>query len=73
MKDESHITRDQIRWSVIFAGWTLIGLFFISRNIVTQVTRGQPLSWYRPVLAEMLYWQIWALFTAWVFRFLRRH
>jgi len=59
-------------WPLSFIAWTLIGAFFIGRNLVLYRTRGVPIAWDRGVLFELVYWYTWALLTPLVFRIARR-
>jgi len=70
--DESFNPDEWIKWRVIFLGWTIIGLFFVGRNIVSAVSRGQMLAWHRAILFEIIYWQLWAVWTPLIFRVARR-
>lgn len=62
-----------IRWGIVFFGWTIIGAFFVSRNIVSTLSRGQAIAWHRHILFELLYWYIWALLTPLIFRLADRY
>lgn len=71
-KDEPFKDDDWIKWRVIFLGWAIIGLFFVGRNIVQQVSRGQPIAWHRAILFEMIYWMLWGALMPLIFRVARR-
>src|ERR1043165_3143669 len=72
MKAESIKEQHWTRWSLIFLGWTCLGLFFISRNVVLALSRGRTPDWVQGILFEMIFWQLWALMTPLIFSFLRR-
>lgn len=62
-----------MKLGAIFGGWTLIGLFFAGRNIVSAISRGAPIVWDRSVYFEIIYWIIWGLFTPVIYWFVRRY
>jgi two-component system LytT family sensor kinase len=47
----------------IFLAWTIIGLFYAGRGIVTFAERPGPIPWDRAVLFELIYWYVWAALT----------
>jgi two-component system LytT family sensor kinase len=56
----------------IFLAWTVIGLFYAGRSIVTFAERPGPIPWDRAVLFELIYWYVWAALTPLVLRFAQR-
>src|ERR1044072_9844376 len=58
------------RW--VFLGWTIIGIFFVGRNIASAVSRSAPINWHRAVIFEFTSWYIWALLTPFIFWYARR-
>jgi len=64
-------------WAVIFAAWTLIGVFFATRPYVRALSTGQPVPGLRMLIPSLADAYTWALFTppilrlADVFRFRR--
>jgi sensor histidine kinase YesM len=69
---EAVAQRPWLKWIVILIGWSLIAIFFGSRNIVNYTSRGLPIQWFFDVLAEMIYWYIWAPLTPVIFWFAGR-
>ena len=73
MREVNAAERRRIRWALIFLCWTVIGLFFAGRNIVSAISRGAPIAWARGVCFEVIYWLTWGLFTPVIFSFARRY
>ena len=49
------------RWAIVFALWTLLGLFFASETFFAFQLGGQSISWRQALLYELPGWYMWAL------------
>ena len=49
------------RWAIVFALWTVLGLFFASETFFAFQLNGQPISWQQALFFELPGWYIWAL------------
>ncbi len=67
------------RWGLIFAIWTLFGLFLASQMYMDYSRRDLPFQWHKILFLEMSYGYVWALLTplilwlARLFRIERNH
>jgi two-component system, LytTR family, sensor kinase len=59
-----------LRLIIILAGWSLIAIFFASRNIVISLNLALPFEqWRFGVITEIVYWYIWVPLTPLIFWF----
>lgn len=66
MASEPHgefLSRRWQRWGVILAIWTIVGLFYASRDFLMASVRGQPLPTPRELVPTMLDAYAWAVLT----------
>lgn len=59
-------------WIVIAAVYVVVTLYFILQSVLPDLTLGRPVNWQREVLAESVYWLIWAAITPLILAFTRR-
>lgn len=63
-----------LKWSLVFLGWTLIGLFFGSQlYLFSSLGFGMPTSWGRATVSGLTDWYIWGAIAPLVFWFSRRY
>lgn len=72
MKDKQAARRRRIKFGLIFAGWTLFGLFFTSQEYLRMAYAGRPLDLRRTLAAWMGSAYVWAVLTPLVFYLARR-
>lgn len=60
---ERFIQRRWVSWSVIFACWTLYGIFFALQVTVQQVYMGRPVTWWNNFAAWLICGYVWAILT----------
>ena len=51
------------RWVLIWLAWTAAGLFYISQDFITRLTRNESIPWRNVVIAWMAAMYICAAFT----------
>ncbi len=51
------------RWGIIFAGWTVIALFFTGQIYYTRLLSEKPLTWRESASQQFIYPYLWALGT----------
>lgn len=66
----SRIRRRPGAW--MLAAWTLFGLYYGTRNVISATARGRQIDWNRDFLYELIYWYGWALMTPLILWFSRR-
>lgn len=60
---ERFIQRRWVSWSVIFACWTLYGIFFASQVSVQQLYMGRTVTWRNNFAAWLVCGYLWAILT----------
>src|SRR5262249_3386030 len=61
------------RWILIWAGWTLIGLFFSTQiYLIFSVMQEKTISWWWAIRSTVPDWYVWALFTIFILQLSRR-
>jgi two-component system LytT family sensor kinase len=60
---ERFIQRRWVSWGVIFACWTLYGIFFASQVTVQQVYMGRPITWGNNFASWLICGYLWAALT----------
>jgi two-component system LytT family sensor kinase len=60
---ERFIQRRWVSWGVIFACWTLYGIFFASQVTVQQAYMGRPITWANNFAAWLICGYLWAGLT----------
>ncbi|MBD0370493.1 MAG: histidine kinase [Pyrinomonadaceae bacterium] len=73
MMRERFIQRRLVSWSVIFACWTLYGIFFASQVTLHQVFMGYPVTWRDNFAAWLLCGYLWAMLTPPILYLSRRY
>jgi sensor histidine kinase YesM len=63
MRGETNGRRRLVTWGLIFACWTLYGLFFGSQSIAQQAYWGEPVMWKRTLLSWLVCGYVWAILT----------
>jgi len=61
-----------LKWCLIFAGWTLAALFYMSHALFSNSYRRQPLVWWRVLTWDLVFCYLWFLLTPIVLRLCRR-
>jgi hypothetical protein len=61
------------RAGLIFAVWTLLGLFDASHSIIRYASAGDPVAWYNVLAMCLALWYCWAFLAFFVFRLARRY
>jgi signal transduction histidine kinase len=59
----------------MFVAWTIFGLYYGARNVISAFARGRQIDWSRDFLYELIYWYSWALMMpliVWLVRRARR-
>jgi sensor histidine kinase YesM len=51
------------RWGIIFAGWTVIALFFTGQLYYSRLLSEKPLTWREAASSQFIYPYLWALGT----------
>jgi two-component system LytT family sensor kinase len=64
MMQERFIQRRWVSWSVIFACWTLYGIFFASQVTLQQAYMGRAVTWRNNFAAWLVCGYLWAMLTA---------
>jgi len=59
-------------WLLILATWVGVALFFMGQNVVSYLSRGSPVNWFRAAGLEFLYWTPWVVLTPALFWVARR-
>ncbi len=57
---------------LLLAGWLVLAVFFIARNVIVAASLGQPVDWEWSVFHEALYWLVWAAFAMLIFAWAER-
>src|SRR5438045_2383272 len=60
------------RAGLLFAVFTLLGLFNASHSIIRYASAGDPVSWYNVLAMCLTLWYCWAFLAVFVFRLARR-
>jgi len=58
-------------WLAVWAGWTILGLFFAVSSSLTYLSMGRAANWTLSIQRSLLEWWLWALLTpivAWLAR-----
>src|SRR5262249_52260530 len=68
-----------VRWSLIFLGWTLLGLFFATQNYINAYLQGsyaaytkRALTWRQAVVLSLSEWYLWAMLAPLILWLARR-
>lgn len=61
-----------VKWSLIFAGWTLDAFFGTSQVLFVNIYRGNQLVWWRVLTWNLVFCYLWFLLTPIVLRLSRR-
>ncbi|HEY0319526.1 MAG TPA: histidine kinase [Pyrinomonadaceae bacterium] len=69
---ERFIQRRWVSWSVIFACWTLYGIFFASQVTVQQAYMGRAVTWRNNFAAWLVCGYLWAMLTPLILYLSRR-
>lgn len=64
--------RRSIRWALILAAWTLIGVFNAGQMYLAFLRTNQPASIFRFLRFGLLYWYLWAVLSPLIVRLGRR-
>jgi two-component system LytT family sensor kinase len=60
------------KWGLLFASWTLFGLFFASQVLISRAYRGRPLNFWHTLSIWLICAYIWAGLTPLILYFSRR-
>ncbi|HEX8265716.1 MAG TPA: histidine kinase [Pyrinomonadaceae bacterium] len=52
-----------LKWSLIFAGWTLVAFFYASQTLIANGYRANPLVWWRVLTWDLVIYYLWFLLT----------
>src|SRR5438105_1555606 len=69
---ENHRRSAWARAGLLFAIWTLLGLFDASHSIIRYASAGDPVPWYNVLAMCLTLWYCWAFLAIFVFRLARR-
>jgi sensor histidine kinase YesM len=69
---ERFIERRLVSWGVLFACWTLYGIFFASQVTVQQAYMGRPITWANNFAAWLICGYLWAALTPLILYLSRR-
>jgi len=70
---EERIKRRLLRWSLLFACWTFLGLFSASQVYIRYAyNSNQPSSWRQALSVAIPDWYAWGILSPLIFRFARR-
>ena len=62
-----HVWRGRLtRWAMIFAGWTVIALFFTGQYYYSRLLSEHPLTWREAAAQQFIYPYLWAFGTVFV-------
>jgi two-component system LytT family sensor kinase len=61
-----------VRWYLIFAFWTFVGLFMASEDYLSYILGGHSVAWYKLLIAQLPFAYVWALMTPFLLWLVRR-
>jgi len=65
--------RKWIRWTMVWAGWTLIGLFFSTQiYFILSIAQEKTITWWYAIRSTVPDWYVWAIFTIFILQLSRR-
>lgn len=72
MAHRAMFRRRWMKWLLIFVGWTLLGIFFMSQDYLRRGITGRPIEWVYIIKAWLCIVYFWAALTPLVLRIFRR-